>query len=79
VSKDPAYNEGTQFHTIQKAMVTEVNEHIKRICWKPILKSNLPENTVILLAIWALKRNRRIDIRGGSTSGKVGSTLEDTK
>jgi hypothetical protein len=44
-------------------MVTEVNEHIKRKHWEPFLKSDLPENTVILPAIWSMKRKRRIDTR----------------
>jgi single-stranded DNA-specific DHH superfamily exonuclease len=43
--------------------VTEVNEHIKRKHWEPVLKSDLQENTVILPAIWSMKRKRRIDTR----------------
>jgi hypothetical protein len=41
----------------KEAIVTEVNEHIKRKHWEP----DLPENTVILPAIWSMKRKIRMD------------------
>ena len=47
----------------KEAMVSEVNEHIERKHWEPVLKSDLPENTIILPAVWAMKRKRRIDTR----------------
>jgi hypothetical protein len=37
----------------KEAMVKEVNEHIKRRNWEPILKRDLPKGTIILPAIWA--------------------------
>jgi hypothetical protein len=47
----------------KEAMVKEVNEHIKRRNWEPILKRDLPKGTIILPAVWAMKRKRRIDTR----------------
>jgi hypothetical protein len=47
----------------KQAMVTEDNEHIKRKHWRPVLKSDLPENTFILPAILSMKREKRIDTR----------------
>jgi Reverse transcriptase (RNA-dependent DNA polymerase) len=47
----------------EEAMVKEVNEHIKRRNWEPILKKVLPKGTIILPAVWAMKRKRRIDTR----------------
>jgi len=45
----------------KEAMVSEVNEHNKRHHWKPVLKSSLPDNSIILPAVWAMWRKRRID------------------
>jgi hypothetical protein len=47
----------------KEAMVSEVNEHNKRHHWKPVLKTSLPDNTIILPAVWAMRRKRRIDSR----------------
>ena len=46
----------------KEAMVSEVNEHNKRHHWRPVLNS-LPDNTIILPAVWAMRRKQHIDSR----------------
>jgi len=52
--------DSTQF---KEAMVLEVNQHIARQNWVPVLKSDSPKHTIVLPAIWAMRRKRRIDTR----------------
>jgi hypothetical protein len=47
----------------KEAMVKEVNDHTEREHWKPILKSDVPDDYVILPAVWSMKRKRRIATR----------------
>jgi Reverse transcriptase (RNA-dependent DNA polymerase) len=47
----------------KRAMVHEVQQHTNRKHWEPIEKKDLPPNTIILPAVWAMKRKRRIDSR----------------
>jgi hypothetical protein len=35
----------------KEAMVSEVNEHNKRHHWRPVLKTSLPDSTIILPAV----------------------------
>jgi hypothetical protein len=47
----------------REAMVCEVNEHTKQGNWELVLKQDLPPDTKVLPAIWAMKRKQRIDSR----------------
>jgi Reverse transcriptase (RNA-dependent DNA polymerase) len=47
----------------REAMVREVNEHTKQGNWELVLKQDLPPDTKVLPAIWAMKRKWRIDSR----------------
>jgi hypothetical protein len=45
---------------LKEAMLEEINQHIKKRNWEPMLKSNLPPNTIIIPTVWAMRRKRRI-------------------
>jgi Reverse transcriptase (RNA-dependent DNA polymerase) len=47
----------------RQAMVLEVNQHTDKQHWIPVLKKDLPTDTIVLPAIWAMRRKRRIDTR----------------
>jgi hypothetical protein len=44
-----------------KAMEKEVRDHEQRGHWELIPKSQVPEGTIILPAVWSMKRKRRIE------------------
>jgi hypothetical protein len=44
-----------------KAMEQEVRDHKERQHWEMIPKSQVPEGTVVLPAVWSMKRKRRIN------------------
>jgi hypothetical protein len=43
-----------------KAMQQEVKDHEERGHWELVSKSDIPEGTIILPAVWAMRRKRRI-------------------
>lgn len=45
----------------KESMVSEVNQHIETGHWMPILKISLPNDSIILPAIWEMPRKRKID------------------
>jgi hypothetical protein len=48
---------------LKEAMVLEVNEHNKRKYWTPVLKGNLPKDTIIIPAVWAMRCKQQINSR----------------
>jgi hypothetical protein len=46
-----------------KAMVEEVEAHEDKEHWELVPKSNVPDDTLILPAVWSMKRKRRINTR----------------
>jgi hypothetical protein len=46
-----------------KAMVEEVQAHEGKEHWELVPKSDVPDNTLILPAVWSMKRKRRINTR----------------
>jgi hypothetical protein len=47
----------------KEAMVKEIKDHDTRKHWKVVEKKNIPQGTIILPAVWSMKRKRRITTR----------------
>lgn len=57
------YHEAIKAHDskeFKQAMVKEVKDHLERGHFEAMLKSDVPEDEVILPAIWSMRRKRRI-------------------